>query len=345
MELGISIYFTYELEDILKTLNKAKENGFSYAFTSLHIPEEDTSKYVDKVKAFIKECQKLQLFPIVDVSPRALKMLGISEFKELHNLGIEHLRLDFGFSFDEIKKLSEEFKLIFNASTLNEETYLELSKRDINFNNVYGSHNYYPKKYTALTADKVKDINHRIHSYGMKTMAFVAGDDVLRGPLFERLPTIEEQRNDDCLYNALVLDKMLNTDIILVGDFGLKEETWKQFKEYKDGYISVKCDIDDKYLNFLDYVHHDRYDNSEFFIRSSESVYKYKVQYPIIPENCIDRKPGDICVSNEKYLRYNGELEIMVKDLPKDERVNIIGKVDTKYLPFIDEHLGIKLWK
>lgn len=345
MELGVSIYFTYELEEILSLLYRAKESGFSYVFTSLHIPEEDASKYVDKIKTFIDACGKLNLLPIVDVSPRTLNTLGINEFSELHNMGVEYLRLDFGFSYDEIKSLSAQFKLIFNASTLNIETYDELSKRNINLNNVYGCHNFYPKKYSGLRTDKVKDINERIHSYGMKTIGFVPGDAIRRGPLYEGLPTVETQRNEDVFYNALVLNKQLNCDVVIVGDFGLKEETFRQFKNYTAGYIEIKCHIDGKYSNFLGYIHHDRFDNSEFFIRSVESIYKYKVDYEIEAENTIARKTGDICISNKRYLRYNGELEIMLKDLPADERVNVVGKVDTKYLEFIDEHLGMKLVK
>ena len=345
MELGVSVYLAYELDEIKAVLQKAASNNFKYAFTSLHIPEDDTSKYIDKIKGLVEECKRLKLYPMVDVSPRALKMLGINEFNELHDLGIEHLRLDFGFSYDEIAKLSEQFILIFNASTLNKETYIELSKRNINFNNVYGCHNFYPKKYTALTEEKVKDINIRIHGYGMKTMAFVMGDDKLRAPMFEGLPTIEKQRNNDVLYNALVLDKKLDTDIIIVGDFGLKDETFRQFANYQNGFIEIPCTIKPQYESFLNYIHHDRFDNSEFFIRSSESIYKYKIDYQIEAENTVDRNPGDICVSNTNYLRYNGELEIMKKDLPSDNRVNVIGQVDTKYLDFIDEHLGVKLIK
>lgn len=345
MELGISVYLSYEIDEIKTVLQKAAQHNFKYAFTSLHIPEENTNKYIDKIKSLIEECKNLNLFPMVDVSPRALKMLGIEKFNDLHNLGIDHLRLDFGFSYEEIAELTKQFALIFNASTLNLETYNELSKRNINFNNVYGCHNFYPKKYTGLTIEKVQDINNRIHNYGMKTMAFVMGDDKLRGPMYEGLPTIEAQRNEDVFYNALVLNKKLDTDIVIIGDFGLKDTTFKQFSNYQNGYIEIPCEIKPQYESFLDYIHHDRFDNSEFFIRSSESIYKYKITYQIPLDNTIERKPGDICVSNKDYLRYNGELEVMKKDLPADTRVNVVGQVDTKYLDFIDENIGIKFIK
>ena len=73
MQLGLSIYFAYEEKQILSLLHKAKDNGFKYIFTSLHILEEDGSKYINKIKTCcINECNNLNLFPIVDISPRVV---------------------------------------------------------------------------------------------------------------------------------------------------------------------------------------------------------------------------------------------------------------------------------
>ena len=70
------------------------------------------------------------------------------------------------------------------------------------------------------------------------------------------------------------------------------------------------------------------------------------IKNKIQPENCVERKKGSICISNSKYLRYEGEVEIARQDLPRDERVNAIGHVDLedlKYLPYIKNEIGIKL--
>ena len=40
------------------------------------------------------------------------------------------------------------------------------------------------------------------------------------------------------------------------------------------------------------------------------------------------RLAGNICIANEAYLRYMGELEISRVDMPSDPRVNVIGQVE-----------------
>lgn len=43
--------------------------------------------------------------------------------------------------------------------------------------------------------------------------------------------------------------------------------------------------------------------------------------------NTVDRKVGDVTLDNKEYLRYMGELQILLKDLEKDDRVNVVAKV------------------
>ena len=45
--------------------------------------------------------------------------------------------------------------------------------------------------------------------------------------------------------------------------------------------------------------------------------------------NCVKRKLYDVTVDNSNFKRYAGEINIVLQDLPKDERVNVIGKLDT----------------
>ena len=45
----------------------------------------------------------------------------------------------------------------------------------------------------------------------------------------------------------------------------------------------------------------------------------------IKPNNCIQRKTKYVTLDNEKFMRYQGEVCIMLKDLESDERVNVIG--------------------
>jgi hypothetical protein len=45
--------------------------------------------------------------------------------------------------------------------------------------------------------------------------------------------------------------------------------------------------------------------------------------------NCVNRKLYDVTIDNSNFKRYAGEINIVLQDLPNDERVNVIGKLDT----------------
>ena len=40
------------------------------------------------------------------------------------------------------------------------------------------------------------------------------------------------------------------------------------------------------------------------------------------------RKKYDVTIDNELFKRYSGEINLVLTDLPNDERVNVIGYVD-----------------
>lgn len=345
IELGLSAYFGYGEEKINKLLGKAHKYNFDYIFSSLHIPEEDVD-YAYAVKSFMFNCIKNKLKPIIDISPIVIKKLNLKTIYDLKNFGVECIRLDFGYDYDQIIEMSKEFRIVFNASTFDDTQYFELKKRNANFSNMYACHNYYPKVLTGLSKNYVKETNMRIHSYGMKTIGFIMGDDDLRGPLHEGLPTVEDMRNKDILYNTLIMYNDLKCDVVIIGDFGLSDESLIKLNELKNGYISIPCELADDYAYLCDCIHHNRKDYSEYSIRSVESRANSKCNNP--PYNCVDRNIGDLCLSNDLFLRYSGELEIMKKNISKDERVNVIGHVDKehiKYLNYINELIGIKIIK
>lgn len=345
MNLGISVYLDKNIEDILNYLLKAKENHFEYVFSSIHIPEYDISKCKEKLVIIANKCKEYQLQLFIDISPRALQLFEIPSFQNLKELGVTHLRPDFGFSSKEIVELSKDFNIVLNASTITKQHFEELVSLGLNKEKVICCHNYYPKIYSGLSINKIIEINDYIHSLGLQVMGFVQGDMDLKGPMFEGLPTVEDLRNKNTFENALYMDKFLHNDIVLVSDFGLSDNSFTKFKQYKEGYIELECELLDGYEFFTTYIHHDRVDNSEYFIRSSESIYKHYIDKEIEANNTIDRKPYDICVSNKKYGRYNGELEILKKELESDERVNVVGHVKTKLIDYIDNNTGFVLKK
>lgn len=347
-KLGISVYLSYELECILKQLDKAKKYGFEYVFTSFQIPEEKDKHSISKIKEILSYCKEKELFVIADVGPKALSLLGIESYKQLKEIGVTHLRLDYGFSDKQIQELSKDFTLVFNASTFNSEQIEHLKKLNIDLSKVLACHNYYPKPYTGLSFSLVNDINHILQKEKIQTMAFVEGDDKLRLPLEKGLPTIEKQRNKEVLYNILELQKKTNTEVIFIGDVDLKDETYKAIDNLQKGFIKLRCYLNKDYEYLCNYIHHDRSDYSEYFLRSVESRNENKLNYLVEPFDCKKREIGTICVSNKNYARYNGEVEIMKKEIEQDDKVNVVGHIieeDIKFLYILDESIGIKLEK
>ncbi len=348
MDTGISLYFSNGISENEQIIKKAIRHGVKYAFTSLHIPEETGVDYRLDIQRLLAQCKEGNLSLIVDVGPETLEKLGVKNIEELDGLGITHVRLDYGFSAEETVRIAKRFYVVFNASTITDKDLLEWKKYGADFTRFAACHNFYPKQFTALSIQRVKEINQRLKVLGFTTMAFVPGNRKLRGPLYEGLPTVEAHRSrkDDVLLNMLELYYDGYCDAVLVGDVDIDEKAWNHINCLSQNYAELKADILPTYEYVRDTIHHDRPDSSDYVIRSQESR-SYRQE--ILPDNgtqAIKRKPGSIFISNNQYLRYMGELEIARVDLPEEERVTIIGQIaesDLKYLPYIKNGLGVKL--
>lgn len=344
-DYGISLYLGTGYEYNRYIIKKAYKYNAKYAFTSLNIPEEKSADYKNEIKSLLKLCKQNCLNLIIDVEPKILEKLSFKTLEELKLAGITHLRLDYGFSNEDIINLSKEFNIVFNASTLLEKDLLELIKCGADFTKFYACHNFYPKELTGLSLKKVAKLNRKYKDLGLKTIAFVAGDKILRGPIYSGLPTVEEHRQGYMLLNVLQLIKDAYTDICIVGDVDIKDESFKSLMELSNGYISLHADIIDNYSFVKDIIHHDRPDSSEYVIRSQESRIYTSQGKRFNVEPTKERKKGSISISNCNYLRYSGELEIARKDLPIENRINIIGTVknkDIEYLNYITDGMGFK---
>lgn len=346
MKTGISLYFSSGIMKNKKLIELAINNGVKYVFTSLHIPEETEIDYRLEMQKLLLQCKEGNLSLIVDVGPETYEKLGVKTIEELVEFGITHVRLDYGFSSKEVVQISKSFNVVFNASTITEQELVEWKKYGADFTKFSACHNFYPKQFTALSIQRVRDMNQRLKYLGFTTMAFVPGNLELRGPLFEGLPTVEEHREhkDEVLYNMLELYYEGLCDVVFIGDVNIKEKNWKELKCISENYVELKAKIVSDYDFIRNIIHHDRPDSSEYVFRSQESrQYKQKI---ISNSTELDRKQGSICISNDQYLRYMGEMEIARVDLPMEERVNVIGQVSEdyiKYLPYIQKGLGVKL--
>lgn len=346
--IGISVYLQTGIVENEKILRKAAMANVDYIFSSLNIPEEENDSFLQEVMNLLQLAKSLQLSILFDVNDHLLTRLGLSDFKELHQLGVTHIRLDDGFSSKEMVDLSKLFTLVLNASTLTEELIHDLLRDGLVVSDIIACHNYYPKPYTGLSYQTVKEINDRLHKFDIQVMGFVCGNLSKRGPFYEGLPTVEEARKEDFLLNVLKLHDDTTCDIIMVGDIDITDKSWFQLKKFKENCIPLEARLEEEYSYLYSVLQHDRIDYSEYFIRSVESRTSLLTKKDILPKNCIKREVGSICISNKEYGRYQGEIELMRKELPKDSRVNVCGRIkerDTVYLDYINNGRGFILVK
>lgn len=350
MNTGISVYFSAGIAYNERMIERARRAGATMAFTSMHIPEEEGVDYRRDARHLLGALRDAGMSLIVDVGPETCEKLGCSRIEDLADLGITHVRLDYGFSPEETVRLSQMFHIVCNASTVTKAELAAWREAGADLSRFAACHNYYPKQFTGLALEDVRIMNERLAAFGFETIGFVPGDGDLRGPLHEGLPTVEAHRGqrDDVALNMLEMAFAAGCDTVLVGDPGLSARGWERFSQVSAGYVELACSLDEGYGYLRGQIHHDRPDSSAHIIRSQESRTSLKPPAAIAADVHAGRaRPrGSIAVSNSEYLRYEGELEIARVDLPGDARMNVVGQVaehDCRLLPYIRNGFGFKL--
>lgn len=329
IEFGISIYLSTNIEMNSEYLLKAKEVNSSFVFTTINMPEENDELKKD-ISKVVDLCKKNKMKLIVDINANSKKYI-----KDYENV---YYRIDDGLSNDEIIALAKNNYVVLNSTTLDEEDLKYFKLKGVDFSKLYSLHNYYPKVYTGVSLKFLKKRNEIYKKYGLKTMAFIPGD-LKRGPIFEGLPTVEEHRYMDILQASLELIAN-DTDVILLGDLNIKEENWERLKYLLKGIVPLRIN-----KNILkNRIFENRKDYSNYVVRNI----KRDIVLDTIVEINKNIEKGDILVTDEKGLRYKGDLEIALKNLNKlnDGRRIVASVIDKDkglldYLSIINKFIFI----
>ena len=303
-------------------------------FLSLHIDEEFDDKYNDDIRNICKILNEKNIRIIADISKKTLKQFSTDNINELaKELGIYALRIDYGFSLEEIIEIVKEFPIVLNASTISLNEIKEIMK----YGEVELMHNFYPRKETALDEDTFIEINNIFKELNLKIKAFIPGKDK-RGPLHEGLPTLERHRYLNSYLAFMEMIKKYDIDEVYLGDPNIDNKDYEMINLYlNEGIISLPVILNEKYQYLYNHTYTNRIDSPKTLIRILESrEYSTSNDINIIPNNNIERIKGSITIDNELYKRYCGEIQIMKSNLPKDEKVNVIGYVDNEYLDLLE---------
>lgn len=331
-EFGRSVYIS-DFDDVRESLGELSPG---FLFTSFHISEEFDEAYCGHARDMCRWLADKGFSIIGDVSPKTLERFGCSDaFTFASEMGLSVVRLDYGFSKEEIRSLARRMPVAVNASTPDYRLALEFSKEGAK---VYAIHNFYPRPETGLDAEYFRRRNQELAAVGVRVLAFIPGDCLFRGPVFAGLPTLERHRGLApyvCYCSLCVHEPELYG--VLTGDGGLSPRQKALIEEYREtGIISVPAVLTPNGSALYERVFTVRPDSPERLARLEESREYGCFGKSILPDHCVVRSRGAITLDNLRYARYTGEVQIIRENLPADERVNVIGQVEEGYEELLD---------
>lgn len=348
--LGISIYPEHSTkEKDIEYIHLAGKYGFKRVFTCLLSVGKKTKKeLLEEFKQLIDTAHEEGMEIIFDVNPKVFDIFNVSYdnlslFQEINADGI---RLDEG--FDGIKESlmtynENNIKIELNASSGN--GYIEnIMSNFPNRNQLITCHNFYPQKYTGLSLNHFNNCNKLMKSYNLHTAAFVSSNNENTfgpWPVNEGLCTLEMHRGlpIDLQVRHLFATEMID-DVIIANAYASEEEL-KSCSEINSGILTFGIEFEKQLTNiernilYYEKNHADRGDVSEYMIPSSEPRAMFS-EASIPAENTRDLKRGDVVILNDNYSRYKGELQIALKDMPNDNRKNVIGHIPENELFLLD---------
>ena len=353
-EKGISIYpFHASLKENCEYIEKAAHYGFTRAFTCLL--SVDTSKkkeIVEEFKKTIEFAEKKGIRVIADVAPNIFKELEISydDLTFFGDLGATGIRLDLGFTGYEEASMTynpQDLKIELNMS---QKTHYLNTIMDYkpNPNNLIGSHNFYPHRYTGLGRNHFIECTEQFYQYHLRTAAFVKAPSASVGPwpVSDGLCSLEEHRDQALSYQVKDMFLNLGMHTVLVSECFASDKELELMGSINPYLLELEIELIKDIPKVeksivLDEQHFHRGDEGEYLIRSTQSRVKYKGhKFPVF--NAVSIKKGDILIESSDYGHYAGELHIARQDMLNSGRTSVVGKISDEELALTDH---IKAWQ
>lgn len=345
---GVSVYLGAPdvPERLPGYLDAVSARGGREVFTSLHIPEVPLADALAQLRHLTAEAGRRGMAVVADIAPGALRQMGAGpeDLSALQEMGLSGLRLDYGFDPEEIAAFTRNpqgLRIVLNASTVDPAFLERVMAAGADPERLEACHNYYPRPETGLSRDSFLRSSGYFKAHGLRVAAFIAGSGEKRGPIGEGLPTLEEHRRAEAGLAAAELLGSGVVDTVLFGDPWATEAELDRVGEVVAAggrllRVRLVPGLDEfQRAIVLDRPHRNRADAAALVIRCALSR-SYAAQGPAVaPFNTAARPTGAVTIDNQGYLRYSGELQVALADLPADPRVNVVGHVVPEDLPLL----------
>ncbi len=330
---GFSVYLSSF--DTQKEMLERGAGSDSLVFLSLHISEEFSPDYASRAETVCHYLRDKGYRTIADVSRKTMAQFGETDlFALARRLGIWGLRVDYGLTDDEICALAAQMPVVLNASTTTPESAARIASAG---QTVMAMHNFYPRPETGLDDDFFRLSTQALQDAGLKVLTFIPGDEVLRGPLYRGLPTLERHRGLPPSVCMADFAAHFQVDGVFVGDISVTCREQARMEAFcRDGIIELPVKLAVDYEFLYGQVFTNRADAPVWLVRFAESREYSTIGKPVAPANCVSRTRGSITLDNADYGRYSGEIQLTRRDFPADPKVNVIGQVCEGYLPLCD---------
>ena len=351
--LGISVYPNHsKVEEVKQYIELASNYNFKRIFTCLLSVEGNKEQVIEEFKDIIAFAKERGMEVIADVSPQIFEELDISyaDLSFFKEMGADGIRLDNGYTGNEESVMTfnpQGLKIELNIS--NGTKYLEnILSYQANPSNLYGSHNFYPHRYTGLGYDHFIETSKQYKAQGIKTAAFVSSPTATIGPwpVSEGLCTLEMHRELPIVTQAKHLWATELIDDVIIGNAFASEAELKALSEIDPYQLTLNCELVEEIPEteqkiVLEEPHFNRGDVSDYVIRSTQSRVKYSGHaFPAFHTPAI--KKGDILIESSLYVRYAGELQLALLPMENSGKTNVVGHVVAEEVFLLDL---IKPWQ
>lgn len=347
--LGFSIYLDHGSdEEILSYIDLAAKYDFKRVFMCF-LSLDNGEETIKRFKKIVEYANSKDMFVIADVSNQIFETLDISihDLSFFKELGLAGIRLDYGFNAMEEaimtqNKLGLKIELNMSMGPSHLETIMNY---DPNLDNLRGSHNFYPHRYTGLDQKHFNHCSTGFKAYSLHTSAFVNSENARFGPwpVEEGLCTLESHRELPIDVQTKDLFSTNWIDEVIIANEFASEDDFRKLSELNPYRLSFKLKLNDN-ISELEkeiiekHIHRNRGDVSSFMIRSSDTRAVYKGR-TINPNNTYDIKPGDVLIDNSLYTKYAGEVQIAKKAMKNSGKTNVVGSIVDEEL-FLLERVG-----
>lgn len=322
-------------------LDLAVRYGFTEAFSSIHLPEVALGEQLDMLEALAEEVHVRGMELTADIGGGEICEILESpeDCERLRRLGLEFVRLDYGYSAEQAGRMYREWNLkgfMVNASTCSAGEARDLVnalKRVGQAVELRACHNFYPRPETGLDQEFFEEQTRIFSELGLRVYACIPSACHPRPPLGLGLPTVERHRHTGVFRAAVELSGSAGIGGLLAADeFFPEEELAAIHAAVAHEPLTLRVQPEEglsegERAMISGAVHHIRYDSNSRILRSRSSREISRIGGRVAPGKMAPRLRGTVTVDNEGYGRYSGELQIVLEDLPADPRVNCVGLV------------------